>query len=108
MTPGMKNALATAYGAEAAKAHLYTTAATGTTAGTEVTGGTYAAQDLTWSPAANGVITATATFDVPEDVTIAGAGVTDASGTYLDGGAVPSQSFATAGTYELTLTYTQS
>jgi hypothetical protein len=108
MTPAMKNTLATAYGVDADQARLYTTAPTATAPGTEVTGGTYAPQTITWSAPTNGVITGTVIFDVPAGVTVAGAGVHRADGTFLDGGAVASQSFATAGTYELALTYTQS
>jgi hypothetical protein len=46
---------------------------------------------------------------VPTGTTVAGAGVHTAitAGTYLDGGAVTSQAFASQGTYTLTLTYTQ-
>lgn len=104
-----KNSLATKYGTDALFAALYTTAPSGGAAGTEVTGGTYARQSLTWGAPANGVITATATFNVPAGVTLAGAGVHTAvtAGTFLDGGAI-SQAFATAGTYTLTLTFTQS
>lgn len=108
MTPAQKTTLASAYAADADQARLYTTATTGTTAGTEVAGGSYAPQTLSWSTAANGVVTATAVFDVPAGVTIVGAGVTKADGTYLDGGSVPSQEFASDGTYTLDLTYTQS
>jgi hypothetical protein len=108
-TTTMKNTLATSYGASATHGAIYTTAGTGT-AGTEVTGGTYARKPLTWSAAANGVITATATFDVPAGVTVRGGGVHSAltAGTYLDGGAVTDQNFATAGQYTLTFQYTQS
>lgn len=106
-TNAMKNALATAYGVEAATARLYTTVP-GASAGTEVTGGSYAPQSLSWSTPTAGEITATVTFDVPAGTTIVGAGVHDDGGAYLDGGSVPSQEFATAGTYELVLTYAQS
>lgn len=108
-TTEMKNRLATAYGTNATHAAL-TTTVPGASAGTEVTGGTYARKPISWSAAANGVITGTVTFDVPAGVTVRGAQVMTAltAGTYLDGGAVTDQVFATAGTYTLTLTYTQS
>lgn len=110
-TATQKNTLATAYGAAATHAALYTTVPAGT-AGTEVTGGApaYARKVLAWGAPTNGVITATAVvFDVPSGTTIAGAGVHSAitAGTYLDGAAVTSQAFASQGTYTLTLTYTQ-
>ena len=107
-TATIKNALATAYGTAATHAALYTTVPGGS-AGTEVTGGSYARKALTWGSAVAGVISATVTFDVPAGVTVAGAGVH--SGTtagYLDGGTVTAQAFATAGTYTLTITTTVS
>lgn len=109
-TATQKNNLATAYGTNATHAALYTTAP-GATAGTEVTGGSpaYARKAITWGSASNGVITATVTFDVPSGTTVVGAGVHTAltAGTYLDGASVTSQAFASQGTYQLTLTYTQ-
>jgi hypothetical protein len=104
--------LAIAYGTNAPYAALYTTVP-GATAGTEVTGGTpaYARKALTWAAGTpDGVVTATAVFDVPAGVTIAGAGVHTAltGGSYVDGGSITSQAFATQGTYTLTLTFTQS
>lgn len=110
-TATQKNTLATSYGTAATHAALYTTAP-GATAGTEPTGGTpaYARKALTWGAPANGVTTAGAvTFDVPSGSTIVGAGVHSAltAGTYLDGASVTSQAFASQGTYQLTLTYTQ-
>ena len=107
-----KENLAVAYGTNATYAALYTTAP-GASAGTEPTGGSpaYARKALTWTAGSvDGVVTATATFDVPAGATIVGAGVHTAvtGGTYLDGGAVTSQAFASQGTYVLSLTYTQS
>lgn len=110
-TTAQKNTLASAYGTAATFAALYTTAP-GATAGTEVTGGTpaYARKAITWSAPSNGVITASVTFDVPAGTTVVGAGLHTAltAGTYLDGGTVTSQTFATQGTYVLTLTETVS
>jgi len=105
-----KENLAVAYGNAATYAALYTTVP-GASAGTEVTGGSYARQALTWAPGGvDGVVTASATFSVPAGTTVAGAGVHTAvtAGTYLDGAAVTSQSFGSAGTYTLNLTFTQS
>jgi hypothetical protein len=108
-TTALKNSLASAYASATPYGALYTTAP-GATAGTEVSGGSYARQALSWSTASNGSITATATFSVPAGVTVVGAGVHSAvtAGNYLDGGTVTSQTFATAGTYTNTYSYTQS
>jgi len=114
-TTAMRNILAGAYGTNAPYAALYTTAPGGTppsgTAGTEVTGGTYARKALSggsWTTGSAGAVTVTVTFDVPAGSTIRGAGVHTASsgGTYLDGGTLTDQAFASAGTYTLTLTAT--
>lgn len=112
-TAAQKNRLATAYGAAgggATHTALYTTVP-GASAGTEVTGGSpaYARKAITWGAPANGVMTATVTFDVPTGTTIVGAGVHDAitAGNYLDGATVTSQAFSSQGTYALTLTYSQ-
>ena len=109
-TATQKNTLASAYAAAATHGALYTTAP-GAAAGTEVTGGTpaYARKPLTWGAPTNGVITATATFDIPTGVTLLGSGMHSAitAGAYLDGGSVPSQAFASQGTYVATFTYTQ-
>lgn len=110
-TTTQKNNLATAYGTNATFAALYTTAP-GASAGTEPTGGSpaYARKSISWGAASGGVVTATVTFDVPAGTTVVGAGVHTAltAGTYLDGASVTSQNFASQGTYQLTLTYTQS
>lgn len=109
-TTTQKNNLATAYGTNATYAALYTTAP-GASQGTEVTGGSpaYARKSISWGAASGGVITGTVTFDVPSGTTVVGAGVHTAitAGTYLDGASVTSQAFASQGTYQLTLTYTQ-
>jgi hypothetical protein len=109
-TTAMKNALATAYGVNATHGALYSTAGTGV-AGTEISGGApaYARKALVWGAPVNGVITATAVFDIPSGVTLLGSGVHTAltAGTYLDGGGVSSQPFNSQGTYTETFTYTQ-
>lgn len=106
-----KNSLATKYGTDAAYGAVYTTAPT-SSAGTEPTGGTpsYARKALSWSAASGGVTVATATFDIPPGATIVGVGVHTAltAGTYLDGGSITSQAFASQGTLSVTFTYTQS
>lgn len=124
-TDTQKNNLATAYGTAATHAAAYTTAPSGASPGTEVTGGTpaYARKPITWAtagavgpagsgvqPATPGVVYAQVVFDIPLGVTVAGAGVHTAltAGTYLDGASVTSQAFATQGTYTLNLSYTQS
>ena len=106
-----KNSLATKYGVDATHGAVYTTAP-GASAGTEPSGGSpaYARKALTWSSASGGVITATATFDIPSGATIVGIGLHTAltAGTYLDGASITSQAFASQGTLTVTFTYTQS
>lgn len=111
-TAQQRETLAVAYGTAATHGALYTTAPGGT-AGTEVTGGSpaYARKPLTWAAGTvDGVVTATATFDVPAGTTVVGVGLHTAltGGTYLDGVTVTSQAFATQGTYAVTFTFTQS
>ncbi len=110
-TATQKNTLASAYGTAATHAALYSTVPGGS-AGTELTGGSpaYARKALTWGSPTAGVISATAvTFDVASGSTVAGAGVHTAitAGTYLDGASLTSQAFSSQGTYQLTITYTQ-
>jgi hypothetical protein len=110
-TTAEKNSLAAKYAADALYGALFTTAPSGGTAGTEVTGGTpaYARKALSWSAPSNGVITASATFDVPA-CTVVGTGVYSAAtaGTYLDGNTVSSVTFPTQDTVTVTFTFTQS
>lgn len=109
-TTTQKNTLATAYGNAATYGAVYTTTPGGS-AGTEPSGGSpaYARKALTWGSASGGVISVTATFDIPASTTLVGAGVHTAvtAGTYLDGCTVTSQAFSSQGTYALTYTYTQ-
>ena len=106
-----KNNLATDYGNDSPYGAVYTTAP-GATAGTEPSGGSpaYARKALSWSSASGGVISASATFDIPTGVTIVGIGLHSAvsGGTYHDGVAVTDQEFASQGTLTVTFTYTQS
>ena len=109
-----KNALATYYGTQAPYGALFTAdpGTTGTVTG-EVTGGApaYARKAITWGAASNGVITGTATFDVPAGSTVTFAAVTVSitAGTadLRDRIAITSQAFATQGTLAVTFTYTQ-
>lgn len=112
-TNTMKNALATAYGTAATHAALYSTAPSGSSPGTELTGGSpaYARKATAWGGPTAGVnSTGPHTFDVASGSTVAGGGVHDAltAGNYLDGGSLTSQAFASQGTYALTVQYTQS
>lgn len=69
---------AVAAGARYPYAGLQTTAAAAT-AGTEVVGTGYARQPLTWAPGTvDGQVTASATFTVPPNVTVASAFLTSA------------------------------
>ena len=110
-TTTKKNSLAAKYAADALYGALFTTAPSGGTAGTEVTGGSpaYARKALSWSAPSNGVITATGTFDVPA-CTVKGTGVYSAAtgGTYLDGNTVADVMFAGQDTVTVTFTFTQS
>lgn len=106
-----KNALADKYGTDSPYGAVYTTAP-GASAGTEPSGGSpaYARKALTWSSASGGVISATATFDIPSGTTVVGVGLHSAvtAGTYRDGASITSQAFASQGTLTVTFTYTQS
>lgn len=79
--------------------------------GTEVTGGSpaYARKALTWGAPSNGVVTASATFDVPA-CTVVGTGVFSAAtaGNYIDGNTVTNVTFSTQDTVTVTFTFTQS
>lgn len=114
-TTAEKNSLATKYGTDAGFGAIFTAdpGTTGTVTG-EVSGGSpaYARKALSWGAASGGVITATATFDVPASTTVTYAAVC-ASGTagtadLKDRVAVTSQTFATQGTYQVTFTFTES
>lgn len=108
-TVTMRNALVDAYKAQATHCALYSTAP-GASAGTEITGGTYARKPVSWGATTASASTASAiVFDVPTGATVAGFGFHTAltAGSYLDGGSLTSQAFASAGTYTLTPTFTQ-
>jgi hypothetical protein len=85
------------------------TGSPGTTGANEVVGGAYARVSTVWGSIANGSVTGSqVTLNVPI-TTIVYWGIWDAisGGNYYDGGALPSsQTYAAAGTYLLTPTYT--
>lgn len=107
-----KNAVATYFGTQATHGAIYTAFPSGVgSAGTEPTGGApaYARKPLSWSAAANGVITASATFDVPAGTTVVGTGMHSAltAGNYLDGKTETSVTFPTQDTVTVTFTFTE-
>jgi hypothetical protein len=110
-TTAEKNSIATKYGTDAAFLSLHS-ADPGTTGTSELTGGSpaYARIAATWAAPANGVVTATALFNVPSGATVAFVGVWSAltGGTFLDATAVTSQSFAAQGQYQVNATATAS
>ena len=103
--------LAVEYGARAAVASLHT-ADPGLNGANEVTGGVpaYARAIPTWAPGTvDGTVTATVTFDVPGGVTVNFVGLWDVDEVvFLDATPITSQTFASQGTYQVNLTYTQS
>jgi hypothetical protein len=105
-----KNSLAAKYATEATHGALYTTVP-GASAGPEVTGGTpaYARKPLTWSAPSNGIITASAVFDIPAGTVILGSGTHTAvtGGSYVDGKSEDPASFPAQDTVTVTFTYTQ-
>lgn len=112
VTAAQKENLAVAYGNAAAYVSLHA-GSPGTTGVNEITGGTpaYARKAATWAAGTvDGVVTTTVTFDVPSGTTVTYCGIWSAAtgGTFLDSSIVTSQAFATQGTYQLSITYTQS
>lgn len=105
-----RQTLANAYAGAATYAGLSTSAHPLSSITGEVTGGTYVRKPLTWTPGANGVTTASATFDVPASTTVASSFLTTAvsAGTFLDSVAVSYASQTSAGTLTVNYTYTQS
>lgn len=89
------------------------TADPGSTGTSEVTGGSYARQAITWSSASSGskTLSGTVTFQIPSGTTITHAGTWSAvsAGTFRGGGALDSsQSYPSGGEYTLNLTATAS
>lgn len=112
-TTSMKNTLATSYKGAAVFLALFTAdpGTTGTVVG-EVSGGAYARVSITWGASSGGVVTGTATVNVPASTTITFAGVctsgTGGTSDLLDRVAITSQTYGTAGTYAATATFTES
>jgi hypothetical protein len=111
-TAQQRENLAVAYGGAATHGSLHTASPSqGTPA--EVTGGSpaYARKALTWAAGSvDGVVTASATFDVPAGATVTHAAVWSAAtgGTLLDFIAVTQQQFSTQGQLTANFTYNQS
>lgn len=107
-TAGRSDA-ATGFTTGATHAAVYSTAPSGGTAGTAITG--VARQPITWSAVTDGVATANATFSgFPNNTTVAGAGVHSAltGGTYKSGGPITQRTLLTGDTLTLTLSITVS
>jgi len=101
-----KEAVVAGYAANVAKLALFSTAG-GASAGTELSGGSPAYARITPAVTGAGATRAlAATFNVPSGATVAGWGAYDSSGTYVDGGSLTSQPFASQGTYALTVNAT--
>lgn len=104
-----KNSLAAKYATEALYGAL-ATSAPGSSAGTEPSGGSpaYARKALTWSSPSGGVITATATFDVPA-CTVVGTQTFTAvtGGSYVDGKTESSVVFSGQDTVTVVFTFTE-
>ena len=110
-TSQQKENLAVAYGTAAAYASLHS-ADPGTTGTSEISGGSpgYARKALSWTAGAvDGVVTASATFDVPASTATTHAGLWTAStgGTFLDKVAAVYTSQGSQGQFIVTFTYTQ-
>lgn len=112
-TTTQQNNLASAYASNGPAGSVYTTTPT-SSPGTEPSGGSpaYARKTIGWGSPSGGVITGSATFDIPSGTTLVGAGVHSstsgtAAATYLDGTTVTSQAFASQGTYAVTFTFTE-
>lgn len=108
----MKTDLATAFGNAAVYCSLHT-GNPGTAGDYELTGGSpaYARVSLTWAPGTDGTNTASATFNVPTNVTITYAALWTAQtgGTLLASAPLAlSQAFNAQGQYTLSITYLQS
>lgn len=107
-----KNSLCDKYKADCVYACLFTAAPLTTGAATsEVVGAIYARVAITWGTSASGVVTGTATLNVPAGVTVTHigctTGATKTTADVRDTADVTDQAFGTDGTYALTLTYTQ-
>ena len=107
-----RTSLASSYAALAPWMAIFSTVPSGGTPGTELSGGSpaYARRASNWGTAANSAVVATpAAHDIPAGATAAGIGFYSAqtAGSFVDGAAVTSQTFASQGTLAVTATYTQ-
>lgn len=105
LTTAGKNLMLNGLTAGAAYASLHT-ADPGANGGSEVTGGSYTREAVTWAAAANGTAASSAqvVFDVPASTTITHIGYWSAStsGTFYGSRALDTpQTYATAGTYTI-------
>lgn len=110
-TNQQKENLAVAYGTNATFASLHS-ADPGTTGTSEITGGApaYARKALTWTAGTpDGVVTASATFDVPasQAVTFAGLWTAVTAGAFLDKVAITYATQASQGQLTVNFTFTQ-
>ena len=104
-TVTMRNALVDAYKAQATHFSLHSADAT---SGNELA---VTRQAANWGATSASAATASpAAFTITSGMTVGGAGAWSAlsGGTFLDGAALTSQTFASNGTYTVTATYTQS
>lgn len=105
--PATKTAVANYLETQFTYGAIFTTAPSGATPGTEVTGGSpaYARKPLTWTNGADGVTVATATFDIPV-CSVFGTGLFDAvtAGNYKEGRTETEIVYAAQG--QLTVTWT--
>lgn len=113
-TNAEKESLAIKYGADATHGALFTAdpGTSGSVTG-EVTGGSpaYARKALTWTAgASDGIVTASATFDVPTGTTVTHIAVCGgvSGANLLDRIAITSQTFSAQGTLVVNFTFTQS
>jgi hypothetical protein len=87
-------------------------ASPGTSGANEISGGSYARVATTWGAASAGsAVGSQVVINVPASTTVEYWGMWTAAsgGTYIDGGALPNnETYAGAGTYDLTPTYTAS
>src|SRR4051794_29401448 len=105
----MKSVLAASYSGDINRVSLHS-ADPGTTGASEISGGSpaYARKAPgTITTNGTGLTSFSVTFDVPAGTTVAGVGLWDAGATFLDGGTVTSTTFASQGTYTVTVSYQQ-
>lgn len=111
-TTTQKNTLATSYGSAGGFLSLHTAdpGSTGTNEVTNTGSPAYARKAITWGSPTNGVVTGTATFDVPTGTVLTFAGVCSGStgANLLDRVSITSQTYNSQGQYVATFQYTQS